>query len=199
MSNHRLLNVRFGDVVESGCRFRSSLITLRTKYDSTTLKPRLRVSRAEIRRVVFPTVAYRSRYGCVLFDIYVFAATGGRQEAHPAHGLASPGPVAAVPRVSPGFTDVTEARATDWNRGATATSTHPYAIEGDSESFRRPRPVTASPPPGACGFRLAAEEPRSCERRRVANAIRNSIDLLEDRLMGPFNAEQAKNFHHLSE
>jgi len=31
--------------------------------------------------------------------------------------------------------DVAEARAVDWNRGATATSTHLYAIDGDGETF----------------------------------------------------------------
>jgi predicted DNA binding protein len=31
--------------------------------------------------------------------------------------------------------DVAEARAVDWNRGAAATSTHLYAIDGDGETF----------------------------------------------------------------
>lgn len=31
--------------------------------------------------------------------------------------------------------DVVEARAVDWNRGATETSTHLYAIDGDGETF----------------------------------------------------------------
>jgi predicted DNA binding protein len=31
--------------------------------------------------------------------------------------------------------DVAEARAVDWNRGATETSTHLYAIDGDGETF----------------------------------------------------------------